>query len=205
MHLQENRVSPNSTRFAHPSSEVNMCFYFLKQKSNNSAPFPVYKPPTTLPGMVSGQKEEKKKASGQIDKAVWTNTLSTNTENGGLGETAGWGRGVHLSKQAAEEHEEALVHVNYGRSQTYTERGSQHWYKRKGLLSWESDMPGGKEARTEVWPWFYSHSSLKCGKTSWESPSILSAAVLHICKHTQRHTHACAHTSLPVPNKDHII
>ena len=30
---------------------------------------------------------------------------------------------MHLSKQAAEEHEEALVHVNYGRSQTYTERG----------------------------------------------------------------------------------
>ena len=166
----------------------------------------MYKPPTTLPGMVSGQQEEKKKkASGQIDEAVWTNTPSTNTGNSGLGERAGQGRGVHLSKQAAEEREEALVYVNYGRSQTYTGRASQHRLKRKGLLSWESDMPGGKEARTGVWPWFYSHPSLKCGKTSWESPSILSAAVLHVCKHTQRHTRARAHTSLPVPNKDHII
>lgn len=44
--------------------------------------------------MVSGLWTEGEKASGQIDKAVLTNTLSTNTENGGTREKG------HLSKQA---------------------------------------------------------------------------------------------------------
>lgn len=63
-----NRCISRKTEF-HPTQpdlpilplKLTCVFIFLKQKSNNSAPFPVYKPPTTLPGMVSGQKEEKKK------------------------------------------------------------------------------------------------------------------------------------------------
>lgn len=84
----------SSTRFAHPSSEAHMCFF--KASINNSATFPVYKPPTTLPGMVSGLWTEREQASGQINKAVWINLLSTKTENGGQREKG------HLSKQAAE-------------------------------------------------------------------------------------------------------
>ncbi|VFV37272.1 Hypothetical predicted protein, partial [Lynx pardinus] len=57
-----------------------------------------YKPPTTLPGMVSGLWTEGEKASGQIDKAVLTSTLSTNTENGRPRE-----KGI-LANKRAEEH-----------------------------------------------------------------------------------------------------
>lgn len=46
----------------------------------------MYKPPTTLAGMVSGLWTEGEEASGQMNKAVLTNKLSINTENGGPAE-----------------------------------------------------------------------------------------------------------------------
>lgn len=43
-----------------------------EHQCSNAATFPVYKPPATLPGMVSGLRRKWGKASGQIDnKAVW--------------------------------------------------------------------------------------------------------------------------------------
>jgi len=57
----------------------------------------VYKPPTNLPGMVSGLWTDGEKASGQMDKAVFTSALSTNTENDGPRE-----QGILANKQAEE-------------------------------------------------------------------------------------------------------
>lgn len=62
----------------------------------------MYKPPTTLPGMVSGLWTEREKTSGQIDKAVLTSTLSINTENGRPRT-----KGI-LANKRGEEHKEAL-------------------------------------------------------------------------------------------------
>lgn len=43
-----------------------------EHQCSNAATFPVYKPPATLPGMVSGLRRRWGKASGQMDnKAVW--------------------------------------------------------------------------------------------------------------------------------------
>lgn len=64
----------------------------------------MYKPPATLPGMVSGLWIGDK-ASGQINKAVLTSKLSINTENGGPRE-----KGI-LADRRAEEHEEALSYI----------------------------------------------------------------------------------------------
>lgn len=81
-------------------------------------------------------------------------------------------------------------------------------------MSWESDcMPGCKQqAMTDAQPWFYLCPLLKCGKAYLENPGIISAAVVHVCKHTQAHTHihtrtharTHARTPLPVPIKDQI-
>ena len=60
--------------------------------------------------MVSGQKEEKKKHLARLTK-LFELTCYLQILKMVDGERAGWGRGVHLSKQAAEEHEEALVYV----------------------------------------------------------------------------------------------
>lgn len=55
--------------------------------------------------MVSGLWTEGEKASGQMDKAVFTSALSTNTENGGPRE-----QGI-LANKRAEEQEEALSYL----------------------------------------------------------------------------------------------
>lgn len=45
---------------------------FKEHQCSNAATFPVYKPPATLPGMVSGLWTKRGKASGQMDnKALW--------------------------------------------------------------------------------------------------------------------------------------
>lgn len=138
MHLQENRVSPNSTRSAHPSSEVSMCFYFFKAESNNSAPFPVYKPPTTLPGMVSGQKEGKKKHLARLTKLFeltrYLQILKMVDGESRMGEGGCILANKRLRSMRRHLFTSSLL-GNYGRSQTYTGRGSQHRFKRKGLLS----------------------------------------------------------------------
>lgn len=71
---------------------------FKEHQCSNAATFPVYKPPATLPGMVSGLRTKRGKSiwpDGQ--QSSLTNTLSTNPESGGprekghLGGPASWG------------------------------------------------------------------------------------------------------------------
>lgn len=55
-------------------------------------------------------------------------------------------------------------------------------------------MPGCKQqAMTDAQPWFHSRPLLKRGKTYLENPGIISAAVLHVCKHTHTDTHMYTH------------
>lgn len=69
------------------------------------------------------------------------------------------------------------------------------------MLSESDCMPGCKQqAIIDTRPWFYSYPLLKCGKTYLEISGIISAAVLHVCKHTHTHTqhsHTCTHSHTP--------
>lgn len=144
--------------------------------------------------MVSGLWTEGEKASGQIDKAVWTHTLSTNTENGALREKG------HLSKQAAEGHEEALAYVLSARELRQDSHG--------GVLS---IIVQGKVV-DELRKWFYAWwqtSSDGCPALVLLSPTTemrkdftrkprdylsCSFARLQTHTHAHAHAHACTHT-----------
>lgn len=130
----EVRASLGKKRF-HPAKPdlpilpLKLTCVFKKHKCNNSATFPVYKPPTTLPGMVSGLWTEGEKASGQIDKAVlisYLQILKMEDPKRHLCKQAGWGAwGGTL-----------LCLICYGiiaGVQTHSHMGSfQHKCKRKG-------------------------------------------------------------------------
>lgn len=147
--------------------------------------------------MVSGQKEEKKKkASGQIDEAVWTNTPSTNTGNSGLGERAGQGRGCILANKRLKSRGGGnSVYVNYGRSQTYTGRRLSIDWNGKGWAE-KSDMPGGKEARDRSLALVLLSPITEMWKDIMRKPQhSLSCSSARLQTHTETHV-ARAHTHL---------
>lgn len=92
---------------ARPDSPIlprKLTCVFKKHKCNNSATFPVYKPPTTLPGMVSGLGQKEKKHAARWTKAVFNYLQILKTVDH---ERERW----ILARERAEEHEEALSSI----------------------------------------------------------------------------------------------
>lgn len=159
--------------------------------------------------MVSGLWTEGEKASGQIDKAVLTNTLSTNTENGGTREKG------HLSKQAGwGAWGGTFLHLFcYGVRHTHT----------RGVFSINL-MRKVDELRKWFYAWLQTASNDRCPALVLFSPITemwkdltrkpryylsCSFACLQTCTHThtRTHTHVCSftHTFVSAQQRSHNL
>lgn len=198
----EVRASLGKQRF-HPAKPdlpilpLKLTCVFKKHKCNNSATFPVYKPPTTLPGMVSGLWTEGEKASGQIDKTVLISYLQ-------ILKMVDLKRGIFANKQA-EEHEEALFCILSAMELLQEFRHTHTWGVFSINLKEKVD-----ELRKSFYSWLQTASNDRCPalvlllpmNEMWKELTrksryylSCSFACLQTYTHTHTHTHKCPFAS----------